>query len=218
MDRNGAEAGLPVRRKCQRNQAPHRRSRTRSVAAWHDEHPRLSTVSGRQEPLSRVADHGIPSKPRVLRARDSPGSELCGGALRSRCTTVLVPPWACCIRSKGGASSKWRSPPPGVSTRRGGNLQRARRDAFVSAPQLGESRARIRTGARDRSRRCRNANHYGFSLALFGRFDEAIAQIGRALELDPLSVRFQWNLASVFYQSGRYDDAIEHCRRALCLT
>jgi DNA-binding winged helix-turn-helix (wHTH) protein/tetratricopeptide (TPR) repeat protein len=60
-------------------------------------------------------------------------------------------------------------------------------------------------------------NHYGFSLALFGRFDEAIAQIGRALELDPLSVRFQWNLASVFHQSGRYDDAIEHCGRTLNL-
>ena len=60
-------------------------------------------------------------------------------------------------------------------------------------------------------------NHYGFSLALFCRFDEAIAQIGSALELDPLSVRFQWNLASVFYQSGRYDDAIEHCSRILAL-
>ena len=60
-------------------------------------------------------------------------------------------------------------------------------------------------------------NHYGFSLALFGRFDEAIAQIGRALELDPLSVRFQRNLASVFYQAGCYDDAIEHCSRTLAL-
>jgi tetratricopeptide (TPR) repeat protein len=60
-------------------------------------------------------------------------------------------------------------------------------------------------------------NHYGFSLALFGRFDEAIAQISRALELDPLSVRFQWNLASVFHQCGRHDDAIEHCRRTLNL-
>jgi tetratricopeptide (TPR) repeat protein len=37
------------------------------------------------------------------------------------------------------------------------------------------------------------------------------------LELDPLSVRFQWNLASVFYQSGRYDDAIDHCSRILAL-
>ena len=60
-------------------------------------------------------------------------------------------------------------------------------------------------------------NHYGFSQALFGRFDDAIGQIGRALELDPLSVRFQWNLASVFHQSGRYDDAIERCGRILAL-
>jgi DNA-binding winged helix-turn-helix (wHTH) protein/tetratricopeptide (TPR) repeat protein len=60
-------------------------------------------------------------------------------------------------------------------------------------------------------------NHYGFSLALFGRFDEALAQIGRAIELDPLSVRFQWNLASVFYQSGRYADAIEQCHKTHAL-
>lgn len=60
-------------------------------------------------------------------------------------------------------------------------------------------------------------NHYGFSLALFGRFEEAIVQIRRAVELDPLSVRFQSNLGYVFYQSGRYDEAIDQCRRTLSL-
>jgi DNA-binding winged helix-turn-helix (wHTH) protein len=55
-------------------------------------------------------------------------------------------------------------------------------------------------------------NHYGFSLALFGRVDEAIAHIGRAIHLDPLSMRFRWNLAFVLYQSCRYDEAIEQCQ------
>src|SRR3712207_1944704 len=43
-------------------------------------------------------------------------------------------------------------------------------------------------------------NHYGFSLALFGRFEEAVAAIEHAIALDPLSVRFLWNLGLVFYQ------------------
>jgi DNA-binding winged helix-turn-helix (wHTH) protein/tetratricopeptide (TPR) repeat protein len=60
-------------------------------------------------------------------------------------------------------------------------------------------------------------NHYGGSLALFGRFEEAVGQIERAIELDPLSLRFQFNLATVFHQSGRYDQAIDQCRRTLSL-
>ena len=60
-------------------------------------------------------------------------------------------------------------------------------------------------------------NHYGGSLALFGRFEEAVGQIGRAIELDPLSLRFQFNLATVLHQSGRHDEAIDRCRRTLSL-
>lgn len=60
-------------------------------------------------------------------------------------------------------------------------------------------------------------NHYGFSLALFGRFEEAMAAIERAIALDPLSVRFRWNLGRVLYQAGRYDDAIEQGLNTLAL-
>ena len=60
-------------------------------------------------------------------------------------------------------------------------------------------------------------NHYGFSLALFRRTDEALNQIGLAIRLDPLSVRFHWNLAAVFYHSRQYDDAIDQCHRTLDL-
>jgi tetratricopeptide (TPR) repeat protein len=60
-------------------------------------------------------------------------------------------------------------------------------------------------------------NHYGGSLALFGRFEEAAGQIERAIELDPLSLRFQFNLAAVLHQSGRHDQAIDQCRKTLCL-
>lgn len=60
-------------------------------------------------------------------------------------------------------------------------------------------------------------NHYGFSLALFGRTDDALARIKRAIELDPLSLRFHWNLAFVYYQARRHVDAIEWCQRTLDL-
>lgn len=56
-------------------------------------------------------------------------------------------------------------------------------------------------------------NHYGLSLALFGRPDEALAQIDHALRIDPLASRFRRNRAFVLYQAGRYEDAIEECER-----
>lgn len=58
-------------------------------------------------------------------------------------------------------------------------------------------------------------NHYGFSLGLFGRFEEAVSQIRLALDLDPISTRFGWNLAFVLHQRGHHDQAIEECQRVL---
>jgi tetratricopeptide (TPR) repeat protein len=56
-------------------------------------------------------------------------------------------------------------------------------------------------------------NHYGLSLGLFGRPDEALAQIDYALQIDPLASRFRRNKALVLYQVGRYEAAIEECER-----
>jgi TolB-like protein/Flp pilus assembly protein TadD len=53
------------------------------------------------------------------------------------------------------------------------------------------------------------------ALAALGRFDEAIAEMKRALELDPLSVIINADFGSVLCIAGRYDDAIEQLRKAL---
>ena len=48
---------------------------------------------------------------------------------------------------------------------------------------------------------------YSRFLASRRRLDEAIAQLGRAIELDPLSLSVQANLALLYYFAGRYDEA-----------
>jgi adenylate cyclase len=47
------------------------------------------------------------------------------------------------------------------------------------------------------------------------RTEEAMTQIQRALELDPLSEFFRANYAQTLYFAGRYDEAIVEFRRAL---
>ncbi|HEY7923496.1 MAG: winged helix-turn-helix domain-containing tetratricopeptide repeat protein [Burkholderiales bacterium] len=56
---------------------------------------------------------------------------------------------------------------------------------------------------------------YGFSLAVEGRHDEAIAQIRQGVMLDPLSPGLRAGLAYAFLAAHRYDEASEECRRAL---
>jgi TolB-like protein/Tfp pilus assembly protein PilF len=57
--------------------------------------------------------------------------------------------------------------------------------------------------------------HYGLCLVLFGRNDQAIAEVERAIELDPLSLRFNWNLGRVFFFMRQYDRAIDQLRKTL---
>jgi tetratricopeptide (TPR) repeat protein len=56
---------------------------------------------------------------------------------------------------------------------------------------------------------------YSRFLASRRRLDEAIAQLGRAVELDPLSVSLQANRALLDYFAGRYGDADTRLRQAL---
>ena len=56
---------------------------------------------------------------------------------------------------------------------------------------------------------------YGRFLASRGRIDEAIAQIGRAVELDPLSLPLQANVALLHYFAGRYGEAETRLRAVL---
>ena len=56
---------------------------------------------------------------------------------------------------------------------------------------------------------------YSFFLAAMKRPAEAMAQIERALQLDPLNPLYQAMLGGVFTFAGRYDDAILQCRATL---
>ena len=56
---------------------------------------------------------------------------------------------------------------------------------------------------------------YSRFLASRGRLDEAIAQIKRATELDPLSLSLQANAALLNYFAGRYDTALAQLRETL---
>jgi tetratricopeptide (TPR) repeat protein len=60
------------------------------------------------------------------------------------------------------------------------------------------------------------AHHwYAVFLTAMARFDEARAEIGRALELDPLSHAVKTDVGFVAYYAGRYDEAVEHLRAVL---
>jgi adenylate cyclase len=56
---------------------------------------------------------------------------------------------------------------------------------------------------------------YSDFLKAMGRLDEALAEIQRALELDPLSLGINTALGHVLYLSRQYDRAIEQYRKAL---
>jgi serine/threonine-protein kinase len=56
---------------------------------------------------------------------------------------------------------------------------------------------------------------YGQFLSGMGRFDEAIAQSKRAVELDPLSPIANSNLGFVYYYAHQYDLAIEQNRKVM---
>ena len=60
------------------------------------------------------------------------------------------------------------------------------------------------------------ANHLVYSHCCLAKrqFHQAAAEAKLALFIDPLSVRANYHLASIYYFSGRYDEAIEQLRKA----
>jgi tetratricopeptide (TPR) repeat protein len=56
-----------------------------------------------------------------------------------------------------------------------------------------------------------NATH----ICLERRYEEAIAEIGRAIALDPNDARSNWNMARILNAGGRPEEAIEHAKMAL---
>jgi len=62
------------------------------------------------------------------------------------------------------------------------------------------------------------AHHfYADYLKAMGRFDEALSEIEKAQELDPLSLAISTGVGHVLYLSGQYDEAIEQYQRAVDL-
>jgi len=58
---------------------------------------------------------------------------------------------------------------------------------------------------------------YGAALALFGQFPDAIAELQRAMRLDPNYALYSITLGRVYEQQGRTDDAAQQFQRALGL-
>jgi Tfp pilus assembly protein PilF len=60
------------------------------------------------------------------------------------------------------------------------------------------------------------AHHwYADYLTAMGRFDEALAEIRRARELDPFSLFINWNAGRILFFARRYDEALTELRRTL---
>ena len=61
-------------------------------------------------------------------------------------------------------------------------------------------------------------SHHWFSndsLAALGRFDEAIAEGKRSVELDPLSIVINADLGETFFYAGRFDESVAQLRKTL---
>lgn len=56
---------------------------------------------------------------------------------------------------------------------------------------------------------------YSYYLAALGREEEAVAEVQRSQELDPLYITTQITAGWVFYYDGQYDQAITQCKKAL---
>jgi len=60
-------------------------------------------------------------------------------------------------------------------------------------------------------------NHYALCLPLFGRNEEAVAEMKRTLDLEPLSLRYNVNYATLLFWLHQYDGAIDQLHKTLDL-
>ena len=57
--------------------------------------------------------------------------------------------------------------------------------------------------------------YYSYHLSAVGRFDESLAMMKQALELDPLSLDKNAGIGEIYYLGRQYDKALEHYSRTL---
>lgn len=63
---------------------------------------------------------------------------------------------------------------------------------------------------------CAPAHHwFGWGLCAAGRFEQALSEIHKAQEIDPLSLVISSTMAGVLYLARQYDKAAAHCLRVL---
>jgi serine/threonine protein kinase/Flp pilus assembly protein TadD len=60
-------------------------------------------------------------------------------------------------------------------------------------------------------------HHYALCLVLFGRNEEAVAEMKRTLDIEPLSLRYNLNYATLLFWLHQYDRAIEQLQKTLDL-
>jgi len=60
-------------------------------------------------------------------------------------------------------------------------------------------------------------HHYAQCLVLFGRNEEAIAEMKRTLDLEPLSVRYNLNFAILLFRLHQFDQAVDQLHKTLDL-
>jgi tetratricopeptide (TPR) repeat protein len=58
---------------------------------------------------------------------------------------------------------------------------------------------------------------YGELLSLEGRFDEAFAELHRALDLEPLSLPINWDYGRLLYNSRKFDEALAQLKKTIDL-
>ncbi len=58
---------------------------------------------------------------------------------------------------------------------------------------------------------------YALHLAMMGRFDNAMAEIKKALDLDPLSLIVNANVAWIHYFAGQYDEAEQQLKKTVAM-
>jgi TolB-like protein/DNA-binding winged helix-turn-helix (wHTH) protein/Tfp pilus assembly protein PilF len=58
-------------------------------------------------------------------------------------------------------------------------------------------------------------HHYARCLYLFGRNDEAIAEMRNAIDLEPFSILYSLNLGRLYFDMRQYDNAIDQFRKTL---
>jgi TolB-like protein/DNA-binding winged helix-turn-helix (wHTH) protein/Flp pilus assembly protein TadD len=58
---------------------------------------------------------------------------------------------------------------------------------------------------------------YAYDLAAMGRMDEALREIRRAQELDPLSLIINTDVAQILFFARRYDEAVAQCQKTIDL-